>query len=68
MNMKLVGLLVAAVVLLLGVVALMLNNQAKEPAPVVAPAPAPVEKKGLDPRRGSFKKSEPGKYEYQTPK
>jgi len=68
MNMKLIGLLIGAVVILLGLVALMLGGKPEQPAPVAATAPAPIETPRSDPRRGSFKKSEPGKYEYTTPK
>lgn len=68
MNMKLIGLLIGAIVILLGLVALMMGGKTEQPTPVAATAPAPIEKPRSDPRRGSFKKSDPGKYEYTTPR
>ena len=71
MNTKLVGLLVAVVILLLGVIVWMMTA-GKSETPVSAPtavaAPPPTDLPKPNPRGGSFKKSPPGKYEYTTPK
>jgi hypothetical protein len=68
MNMKLIGLLIGAVIILLGLVAVMMGGKTEQPAPVANTAPVAIEKPRSDPRRGSFKKSDPGKYEYTTPR
>ena len=68
MNIKLVGLLVAMVVILLGLLVMMLRATPEAPAPVAVTAPPPIEQPKPNPRGGSYKKTPPGKYEYTTPK
>lgn len=69
MNMKLVGLLVAVVIILLGLLVMMVR--AKPEAPVAAPVAVTTPEKPAGPRPGrggSYTKTPPGKYEYTTPK
>ena len=68
MNMKLVGLLVAVIVILLGLLVTMMRAKPEVPAPVAVTAPAPILQPKPNPRGGSYKKTPPGKYEYTTPK
>jgi hypothetical protein len=70
MSTKLVGILVAVIVILLGILIAVMNSKPEQPAPaaIVAPAAAvQTEPPHLDKKRGSFKKSEPGKYGYRSP-
>jgi hypothetical protein len=68
MNMKLVGLLIAVVILLLGVVAMLLNRTPEPRATVpVAVTPSRPDLPKPNPRGGSYKKSEPGKWEWTEP-
>ena len=67
MNMKLVGLLVAVIVILLGLLGMMMRAKPEVVEPVAVTAPAPIQPKP-NPRGGSYKKTPPGKYEYTTPK
>lgn len=67
MSAKMIGLLVAVVVILLGLLIVMLNSKPQQTVPVATPAPVTTVAPNLDKKRGSFKKSEPGKYGYRSP-
>ncbi len=69
MNMKLISLLVAVVIVLLGVVVLMLGGKPDASSPTAAAAPSPTAQPKPNPRAGSFKRSDPDKnYGYESPK
>ena len=67
MSAKMIGLLVAVVVILLGILIAVMSNKPEQPAPVATPAPVSTVAPNLEKKRGSFKKSEPGKYGYRSP-
>ena len=70
MNMKLVALLIAVVIALLGLVIALSGKKADQPQPVatVSPAPLPPARPRDNSRDGSFKKAKPSTYGYETPK
>lgn len=72
MNMKLVALLIAVVIALLGIVIALSGKKADQPQPqpvaTVSPAPPPVVRPRDNSRDGSFKKAKPSTYGYETPK
>lgn len=70
MSYKLIALLIAVVVALLGLtIALLTNKPAATPAPVAVEAPPPPpEQPKPNPHGGYYKKSKPGSYGYTTPK
>jgi hypothetical protein len=71
MSTKLIGILVATIVILLGILIAVMNSKPEQPAAapaaVAAPAPVQTEPPHLDKKRGSFKKSEPRKWGYRSP-
>lgn len=67
MSAKMIGLLVAAVIILLGILIAVMSNRPEQPKQVATPAPVTTVAPNLDKKRGSYKKSEPGKYGYRSP-